>query len=104
MTAYKIKIDEDAVKDIGEISDWYNKRSPNLGSKFKKSLKIQINTLKLNVYSSSLRYNKVRCLVMKKFPFLIHYKIDEINNTVVVFAVIHTSRNPDVWNERDKKN
>jgi toxin ParE1/3/4 len=37
---------------------------------------------------------------MKKFPFMIHFTLDETQNFVVVHAVFHTSLNPKNWEER----
>jgi len=41
-------------------------------------------------------------MLVKKFPFLIHYIIDEANETVEVFAIIHTSRSPKIWEQRSE--
>jgi len=42
----------------------------------------------------------VRTVTLEKFPFLIHYYIDIENKKVVVLGVIHTSRNPELWEDR----
>ncbi len=34
---------------------------------------------------------------------MIHFSIDEQNKLVVVHALFHTSRNPETWNKRIKK-
>ncbi|WP_310558233.1 type II toxin-antitoxin system RelE/ParE family toxin [Flavobacterium sp.] len=49
-----------------------------------------------------MKYNEIRCRKIEKFPFLIHYQINENLNIVTVFAVFHTSRNPEIWNKRYK--
>jgi hypothetical protein len=38
-----------------------------------------------------------------KIPFLVHYSVDEENFVIEIFAVFHTSRNPQIWMERKKK-
>ncbi|SDT63981.1 ParE toxin of type II toxin-antitoxin system, parDE [Mucilaginibacter mallensis] len=103
MKSYKIKIKDEALVDILNITDWYNERVPNLGLKFQKNTRLQINTLKHNAYSFAIRYKDVRCTLVKKFPFLIHYIIDEDNKVVNVYAIIHTSRNPKIWERKTKK-
>jgi len=102
MSPYKVKIDTEALLDIQEISDWYNKRVENLGLRFQKNVRLQIDTLKHNADSYGIRYYDVRCMLVKKFPFLIHYIIDEANETVEVFAIIHTSRSPKIWEQRSE--
>jgi mRNA-degrading endonuclease RelE of RelBE toxin-antitoxin system len=102
MPKFKIKIDSDALLDIQEATDWYNKQLAGLGSRFQKQVKQQINSLKMNATNYSIRYNDVRCMTIKRFPFLVHFTIENSTSTVKVFAVIHTSRNPAIWEEKRK--
>jgi len=97
---YKVAINDKAFKDIKEVADWYNRKAPNLGSRFKKSLYSQINGLKLNYDSYPIKYGNMHCMVSKTFPFLIHYSVDDINQLVEIFAIFHTSRSPGIWEER----
>lgn len=103
MKFYKVKINIDALSDIQQATDWYNKRLPELGTRFQKNVKRQINTLKHSAVNYSIRYNNVRCMLIKRFPFLVHFIIDEANLVVEVFAIFHTSRNPQIWEQRTKK-
>lgn len=100
---YKIKIDEDALNDLKEIVIWYNDQVQNLGVRFHKQVKTQINSLKNQPYICSVRYEDVRCMLIKKFPFLIHYAIIEESKVVEIYSIFHTSRNPQIWNSRLKK-
>ena len=100
MDTYEVKIDIDAFLDIQEAADWYNYKVEKLGDRFKRKVKLQINGLKNNPETYRIRYNNVRCVLIKKFPFLIHFKIDKKNRIVEVIAVIHTSRNPKIWEQK----
>jgi hypothetical protein len=53
-----------------------------------------------NPKAPNIRYKNVRTAVLNMFPFLVHYTIDERNKTIVVSAVLHTSRNPKLWESR----
>jgi hypothetical protein len=97
MIEYNIKIDVDALQDIQNATEWYNDQLEGLGTQFQKHVKIYINSLKKKAPLYSIRYGDVRCMLLKKFPFMIHYIIDEKQYLVEVFAVIHTSRNPEIW-------
>jgi len=101
MIKYKIQIDIDALSDIAEATKWYNKRQPGLGQRFQKIVKTQISTLKSNAHICTIRYKNVHCMPINKFPFMVHFRIDEVPRVVVVFAVIHTSQNPEIWEERN---
>ena len=102
MNTYKLQIDEDALQDIKNATDWYNEQLPNLGWQFQKQVKLQINSLKKNAMLFRNRYENVRCMMIKKFPFMVHYVINSEMSQVDVFAVIHTSRNPKIWEKRAK--
>ena len=100
MKSYKIIIDADALQDIQDAPDWYNEQSAGLGSRFQKQVKSQINSLKNAVGSYSIRYADVHCMLIKKFPFLVHFVVHEEKKLVEIFAVIHTSRNPKIWEQK----
>ncbi len=103
MTRYTILIDSDALIDIQDATDWYNKQLPGLGTRFQKQVRLQVNTLKTNAESFTTRYANVRCMVIRKFPFLVHFVLNRNEMTVEIFAVIHTSRNPKIWEEKRYK-
>jgi mRNA-degrading endonuclease RelE of RelBE toxin-antitoxin system len=100
LKARKITISPSAIFDIQEATDWYNKRLPKLGSRFQLAVKRQIGALKNNAEGYKTKYQDVHCMLVKKFPYLIHFTIDETNRIIEVFAVIHTSRSPEIWDEK----
>ncbi len=95
--SYKINIDIDALNDIQDASDWYEFQSKGLGNRYKNQVKKQINSLKKNPFLFAIKYNEIRCRKIEKFPFLIHYKVNDDSKIVTIFAVFHTSRNPEIW-------
>jgi len=87
---FQLKIDTDALHDIQETFEWYELQLKGLGLRYKTQVKKQINSLKKDPYLFSIKYNEIRCKKIEKFPFLLHYQINEILNFVTVFAVFHT--------------
>jgi plasmid stabilization system protein ParE len=102
MIQYKISIDQDALKDIQDATDWYNEQLPGLGGHFQRLVKAQISSLKSNARLYSVRYDDIRCMLIPRFPFLVHFTISEKKKLVEIFGVLHTSRNPRIWAERKK--
>ena len=96
---FKIKIEPEAYDDIQDAIDWYNKKQPGLGSKFHAEVKGYINKLKINPFFQ-VRYDDVRCLPLKIFPFMIHFTIDEAEYIVIIKAVFATKDNPKKWTKR----
>lgn len=44
-----------------------------------------------------IRYDNIRCLPLKTFPYTIHFSINEADRVVIVRAVFQTSLNPQIW-------
>ena len=93
----KIVISPKAIAELQEIIKWYNDKKPSLGDDFKIRAKATINNLKENHFSFQIRYSDVRCCQIFKFPYLIHFKIFENDEIVVITTIKHTSRNPNIW-------
>ena len=91
---FRIVIHNDAINDIKETSAYYERKSNGLGKRFSDSVKRSINSLKLNPFFQ-VRYLDIRCLPLEKFPFMIHFRVDEQNKKVEVYAILNTSLNPD---------
>lgn len=83
--AFRIFIDEDVRTDIQESIDWYNEQKQGLGKQFFTQVKATINRLKSNPFFQ-IRYDDVRCLPIKRFPFMVHFTVDESQKKVVIRA------------------
>jgi len=89
--------------DIQDITDWYNLQKSGLGKRFQNSVIKNINSLKKNPYIFAIRYNEIRCVPVKGFPYLIHYHLNEGDSKVEVMAVISTDRDTKIWEEKTNK-
>ena len=89
-----------AKEDIREAARWYKKQSPGLGKRFTAEVRESVRFIRQNPTACNIRYDQVRTAVLKVFPFMIHYTINEANKTVVISAVLHTSRDPKEWEKR----
>ena len=76
--------------DIQTGVDYYNSKRPKQGAKFKKAVFSHLETLKTNPFFE-IRYDNVRCLPIKKYPYLIEFTVNEETKVIRVFAVLHTS-------------
>ncbi len=103
MKKYNVKIEPEALVDIQEITDWYNKVQAGLGKRFQNAAIKQINSLNKDPQIYAIRYKEIRCVVMRKFPYMAHFFINDETNTVEVLAVINTSRNTEIWTEKTSK-
>lgn len=94
MNPYKIRIEVRALKDIQDGFDYYEEKQEGLGTRFNQAVFRSFEILRHNPFYQ-IRYETFRCLPVRKFPFMIHYEVDEAKSTVDVFGVINTHLNPD---------
>lgn len=97
---YKSVILPLAKEDIRDAARWYNKQNQGLGKRFTVEVRDSVRHIKQNPSACNVRHNEVRTAVLRAFPFMIHYTIDEVNKTVIITAVLHTSRDPKEWKKR----
>jgi len=96
---FAIKIDQDAIRDIEEAIIWYESQQKGLSKQFLVLLEEHIDRLRSNPYFQ-IKYSDVRCLPIKKFPFMIHYTLEENTQSVIIRAVFNTHINPSIWRKR----
>ena len=93
MKKYKIQIQDSARGDIQEAVDYYEGQSKGLGRRFVAHINDTSNILKLNSHFQ-IKYDEVRCLKIRSFPYALHYTIIEDKSCVIIQAVIHTASDP----------
>jgi mRNA-degrading endonuclease RelE of RelBE toxin-antitoxin system len=83
-----------ALQDIAEAKEYYDKIQKGLGKRFVLQLQNSLFAIKRNPFFASVRYDDIRCAQLKKFPYLVHYYIDEKEFIVTIIAVYSTHREP----------
>lgn len=89
-----------AKEDIREAAKWYNNQQDGLGKRFTAEVREKVHFIRQNPKASSIRYDGVRTAVLNIFPYMVHYVIDETNKAIVVSAILHTSRDTELWKTR----
>lgn len=90
--SYIILYHTDAMQDIISAQHWYKEQLSDLDKKFASAIKQTIKHISSNPLLFEIRYRNIRIAYTPIFPYGIHYTIDTDNNTVVILAVMHTSR------------
>ncbi|MCF8449075.1 MAG: hypothetical protein K9G49_04305 [Taibaiella sp.] len=93
MAEYKLAITPRAVNDIQNAVNYYNSKQGGLGKKYYNDVSKQIASIIKAPFSRAIRYDDIRFGVLDKFPFAIHYNIDE--NMVIIQGVISMYMNPE---------
>src|SRR3990172_10031257 len=101
--SYRLIIDPAAKLDIIESISWYNEKKPGLGHRYYNNVKQTMKLIRKGPGMFQIQYKTLRMVPVEKFPFIILYQVDEVKKLVAVAAVLHTSRNPKIWEERTNK-
>ena len=97
---YSIKLTIEARTDIKDSIAWYSEQKESLGREFFDNIVKTLKLIRSNPHIFQIRYRQIRQAPVRKFPFQIHYLAEDADQRIVVIAVLHTSRNPQIWKER----
>jgi plasmid stabilization system protein ParE len=87
-----------AKEDVRIARDWYAKKRDELGNEFMNDLHAATNRIAGNAAQFAVVYRSVRQCCMKRFPYVISFRINE--ERVEILAVLHGHRDPSVWKDR----
>ena len=90
---FKIKVLKHAELEVDEISEYYEAINEGLGVDFYSEYIDYVETLK-HIPFFEVKYNIVRKLPLKKFPYTIHFTVDEFEKIVSILAITCDYQNP----------
>ncbi len=94
MKQYRIRFDDRVRHDVLEAVFYYNSKAPGLGKRFYQQVKNGYAYIRQSPFFQ-VRYNGIRCLPLDKFPYMIHYSVDETEGVITIKAIINCYQNPD---------
>ena len=78
--------------------DFYNESVPGLGAEFAAEIQSAVELVEAFPRAwPEVSFDIHRCLV-RRFPYALLYAVE--NDLVMIYAVMHTKRNPDYWKNR----
>jgi len=98
---YKIELSDEAEQDFDESYKYYSNKSEKVAENFRQ----QVNSCFEKIANNPEGYPKTeygfRKYVMKKFPFVIYFRVKVFDIGVV--AIFRASRNPEKWKSRNNE-
>ncbi len=94
----RVHLRPEAEADVEEAAAWYEKQREGLGNEFLDEVLSVCETISENPNMYPVVHRHTRRAVTHRFPFKIHYRIEE--ESIIVVAVMHGSRHPKRWKER----
>ncbi|MBO6496985.1 MAG: type II toxin-antitoxin system RelE/ParE family toxin [Roseivirga sp.] len=95
---YNLQIRTQVKGDIQEIVDFYDRVSSKISDRFLDELYASWEAISENPALFQQKYKQTRVKYLRNYPFGVHYMVRD--RTVIILAVIHTSRSPRKWQER----
>ena len=88
-----------AVSELIDAAQFYEDRQNGLGHRFLDAVEDALFAVQTNLFIGSADELGRRKYRVKKFPYLLIYKMRE--EGICILAVAHTSRKPRYWESRD---
>lgn len=86
--------------DILNAINYYKKINPDLAKKFVFRIREAKEYIARSPYGFQVKYKQVRTLLLKQFPYHIHFVIDDSKQQIIVLAIIHAYKNPNDYSNR----
>ena len=90
--SYRVLLSEEAISDFQDAYFWYELQRDNLGHEFELSVEATLNRIARDPFAQEEKYRKVRVAYTQRFPYGIHYLVED--KSVKVQSIFHTSRYP----------
>lgn len=98
--AAEVVLSAEALEDISQAYDWYEKRQDGLGEEFLSCVDACIQRIRRSPELHARVFEGFRRAIVRRFPYSIFYEY--IRDTVIVYCVFHSSQDPNKWRDRLK--
>jgi toxin ParE1/3/4 len=99
MIRYRLIISHFAESDLQVTKEWYDLQKANLGEDFVYEVDKTLQIVLLNPLQFPKIKGMIRRALTQKFPFGIFFFVEE--DIINVIAIMHCSRNPIIWKDRN---
>ena len=85
----------DAIRDVQEAYDWYEAQSKGTGERLIAELDEFVAFILEHPSGLPKWRSRYRKMTLSRFPYQVVYRFEK--NTVIIYSVFHSSRNPSRW-------
>lgn len=101
MIGYEIRFHPKVKEDIKEAYNWYEEQQADLGESFLTMVELGLKRIETTPWQYPFFDENIRRVLLSRFPYLIAYRL--VEKQVVILAVMHTKRNPEILVKRNKQ-
>lgn len=100
-TDWALELDVLAEEEAVRAAGWYDGHSMALGTEFESELIRALDQLIAHPQMHPVVDDgQTRRALLTRFPYAVYYQLEKGQRIVLVFAILHTSRNPEAWQQR----
>lgn len=96
--AVKLLIAPEVEQDVAEAYAWYERQRLGLGEEFLGCVDALVHSILRMPDMYAIIYDTFRRGLVRRFPYSIFYEY--LDETVVIYGIFHTSRDPEKWRMR----
>ncbi len=93
-----LTLTEEAEQDLLEARDWYDKKQIKLGDDFMVAVDACFASIERNPEMFIFSHGRVRRALMKKFPYVVLFRVSE--EEILIVGCLHTRQDRSKWEER----
>lgn len=98
MKRYPLKNKPIVDADVEAAFQWYEGEEEGLGYEFLDELRAAYRRIEDGPLKYQVLRSGIRRAMTRRFPYSIYFSVE--GNVIVVLAVLHTARDPAVWQRR----
>jgi plasmid stabilization system protein ParE len=91
----RVVLRRQARDEFDEAFDWYEQQRAGLGVEFAERVQDVFDRISAMPEMHAVVYRDVRKALVRKFPYSVFYRVKP--GRIVVLAVFHSKRDPNVW-------
>lgn len=90
----------EAKADVADAYLWYEDQCLGLGMEFLRCVEAALLSIQRTPLIYPMVHETYRRALVRRFPFMIFFEIDDSENWCVVYSVFHCSQDPEKWRGR----
>lgn len=98
----RVILSPEANDDLEDAFAWYGTQSPGLDNRFLEEVNSALEQIAGHPYCFPERFTGVRAALLGKFQYLIFYEVNQMQDAVFVYGILHQARHPGILKGRVK--
>ena len=96
---YSVIFTQAARAELIDAQDWYEAEATGLGRRFRAAIDALTERMSVNPRQFPVVFKNVRRALLRRFPYSLFFIIED-DDTLLVIACFHASRDPWQWQKR----